>query len=173
MGRRCDGRCQEAGGRETVRMPPGTGTTGRSFWGRPWLKRGCCANDDDDDIPGNPLRPASYLMAENKEYSTLIGQQFCIFNYLLFSYFEKPDTERKRYSMHVTYCSVSTAFFKYDCLLPIFSQFLWSRFAETRVYLYTNVLTDLRLHYGLYFSNQPSIKFCQFRYHLSRSNKMK
>ena len=34
-------------GRETGRMPPGTGTTGRSFWGRPWLKRGCCANDYD------------------------------------------------------------------------------------------------------------------------------
>jgi hypothetical protein len=43
-------------------------------------------------IPVNPLMPASYLMAEYREYSTLIEQKFCIFNYLLFSYFEKPDT---------------------------------------------------------------------------------
>jgi hypothetical protein len=28
------------------------GTDGRSFWGRSWLKLGCCSNDDDnDDMP--------------------------------------------------------------------------------------------------------------------------
>ena len=30
-------------------MLQGIGTAGRSFWRRPWLKRGCCANDDDYD----------------------------------------------------------------------------------------------------------------------------
>ena len=31
-------------------MLQGIETSGRSFWRRPWLKRGCCANDDDDEI---------------------------------------------------------------------------------------------------------------------------
>jgi hypothetical protein len=43
-------------------------------------------------IAGNPLRPASYLMAEIRKYSTQMEQQFYIFNYLLFSCFEKSNT---------------------------------------------------------------------------------
>ena len=30
-------------------MLQGTGTADRSFKRRPWLRMGCCANDDDDD----------------------------------------------------------------------------------------------------------------------------
>jgi len=33
-------------GREIGGMVQGIGTAGRSFWRKPWLKRGCCANDD-------------------------------------------------------------------------------------------------------------------------------
>jgi len=36
-------------GREIGGMVQGIGTAGRSFGRRPWLKRACCANDDDDD----------------------------------------------------------------------------------------------------------------------------
>jgi hypothetical protein len=35
--------------REIGGMLQGTGTTGRSFKRRPWLRMGCCANDDDDE----------------------------------------------------------------------------------------------------------------------------
>jgi hypothetical protein len=35
-------------GREIGGMLRGTGTAGGSFKRRPWLKMGCCANDDDD-----------------------------------------------------------------------------------------------------------------------------
>jgi hypothetical protein len=66
-------------------------------------------------IPGNPVRPASYLMAENRKYSTLIEQQFCILiTFCLVT--SKIQKLKKMYSMYVTYCSVSTAFFK--ILLP-------------------------------------------------------
>jgi len=36
-------------GRETGRMLQGKGTAGGSFWRRPWLKMGCCANEEDDE----------------------------------------------------------------------------------------------------------------------------
>ena len=36
-------------GREIGGMVQGIGTAGRSFWRRPWLKRGCCANGDDTE----------------------------------------------------------------------------------------------------------------------------
>jgi hypothetical protein len=36
-------------GREIGGMLQGTGTAGGSFKRRPWLRMGCCANDDDDD----------------------------------------------------------------------------------------------------------------------------
>jgi len=45
MARKMPGIC----GREIGVMLQGIGAAGRSFWRRPWLKRGCCANDDDDD----------------------------------------------------------------------------------------------------------------------------
>jgi len=35
-------------GREIGGTLQGIGTAVRSFWRRPWLKRGCCVNDDDD-----------------------------------------------------------------------------------------------------------------------------
>jgi len=34
-------------GREIGGMLQGIQTAGRSFWRRPWLKRGCCADDDE------------------------------------------------------------------------------------------------------------------------------
>ena len=54
VGRNWDGRMvwwRMAGswGRETGGVLQGVGTAGRSFWRRPWPKRGCCASDDDDD----------------------------------------------------------------------------------------------------------------------------
>jgi hypothetical protein len=36
-------------GREIGGMLKGTGTAGRSFKRRPWLRMGCCADDDDND----------------------------------------------------------------------------------------------------------------------------
>ena len=36
--------------REIGGMLQGIGTAGWSFWRRPWLKRGCCANDDDERL---------------------------------------------------------------------------------------------------------------------------
>ena len=37
-------------GRKIGEVLQGIGTAGRSLWRRPWLKSGCCANDDDDWI---------------------------------------------------------------------------------------------------------------------------
>jgi hypothetical protein len=40
---------QGSWGRETGAMLQGIGTAGRSFYGTLWLRKGCCANDDDDN----------------------------------------------------------------------------------------------------------------------------
>ena len=58
-----DGRCQEVGGEKVQGMLQGIGTAGRSFWRKPWLKRGCCANGNDNEDDHNF---GNYLSADTK-----------------------------------------------------------------------------------------------------------
>ena len=118
-------------------------------------------------IPGNPVRSASNLMEIEWSKNVVFLTTFCFVTC-------KSKTLKGKSILYMSHIVQYQPFFlEYGCLLPIFSQLLWSRFAETHVYLYTNVLTGLRMHYSSYFSSHPFIQFGEFRHRLSRSNKMK
>ena len=64
-------------------MLQGIETAGRSFWRRPWLKRGCCANDDDDEYIYcyNPLHVSSnsvLIIRRSHCINTASGIVFCV-----------------------------------------------------------------------------------------------
>ena len=96
-------------GKDTGGVPQETGTDGRSFWGRPWLTVGCCANDycccclafprqqlpalfSTTLIKNTTFQPNKYLSSYTRGANTNCSTQRYITGNELACFFNPPDS---------------------------------------------------------------------------------